>query len=72
MKNIASHAAIILSLFYAVLFVIDRINHSMMFIDNEITKGLLLLLVLVSVINSCVLISQERKQARRKAKKKRG
>lgn len=72
MKSLCAHAAIILSLFFAALFVSDHISHSMMFIDNDIAKGLLLLLAALSAVNACALLSQERKRARRKAKKKRG
>lgn len=70
MKAICSHAAIILSLFYAVLFVIDKINSAMMFIENDITKAILLLLAVVSIANAVMQILDERKRRRLAAAKK--
>ena len=70
MKTVLGHAAIVLSLMYAVFFSIDRVNNSMNFIDNDLTKFLLLALAAVSVANACFLLSRQRSLARKKAKKR--
>jgi len=65
MRKLFSHAAIIISVMYLVFFGIDRVNTAMCFIDNEITKYLLVVLSLLSIINACVLIGGDRKKRRR-------
>lgn len=69
MKKILSHSAIILSLFYLTLFVIDKINNAMQFIENDITKALILVLAAVSTINAVFTISDERKKRKRQLAK---
>ena len=80
MKKILNHSAIILSLFYLTLFVIDKINSAMQFIENDITKALILVLAAVSTANAIFAISADRKKrkkqlakeaAKKKAKKSR-
>ena len=80
MKKILNHSAIILSLFYLTLFVIDKINSAMQFIENDITKALILVLAAVSTVNAIFAISADRKKrkkqlakeaAKKKAKKSR-
>lgn len=70
MKKYTAHGAIILSLFYLTLYVIDRINRPMLFIENDITKALILVLAFASVVNSIVIISDERKKIRKALAKK--
>lgn len=70
MKKYIAHSAIILSLFYLTLFVIDRINRPMLFIENDITKALILVLAFVSTLNSIGIISDERKKLRKALAKK--
>lgn len=71
LRKILPHAAIVLGGMYVVFYVIDRVNSAMGFINNGITKALLLLFCLVGMVNACVIISDDRKRARRKAKQKR-
>ena len=63
-RKILPHAAIILSAMYLVFFCIDRVNTAMAFINNDMTKILLLVLCLVSVVNALLLIKDERKKTR--------
>ena len=58
------HAAIILSGMYLVFFLIDRVNGAMSFINNGITKRLLLILCAISVVNAIYLIRDNRKKLR--------
>ena len=56
LRKLLPHAAIILSGMYFVFFFIDRVNAAMAFIDNPITKGLLLALGVLAVFNALTLI----------------
>ena len=58
--KILPHCAIVLSGMYLVFYCIDRVNQPMAFIDNEITKALLLILSAVSVFNAISLIHVDR------------
>ena len=69
MKRILNHSAVILSLFYLTLFVIDKINSAMQFIENDITKALILVLAAVSTVNSIFAISADRKKRKRQLAK---
>lgn len=69
LRKILPHAAIILSAMYFVFFGIDRVNTAMCFIDNEITKVLLVVLGVISVINSCVIIRDDRVRERKRQAK---
>ena len=71
LRKIFPHAAIILGGMYVVFYCIDRVNTAMAFINNPITKTLLLAFCLIGMVNACVIISDDRKRARRKAKQKR-
>lgn len=64
LRKLFAHAAIIISGMYLVFFFIDRVNPSMNFIDNDITKGLLFALSLLSVINAICVIAQTRRELR--------
>jgi len=64
LRKILPHAAIILSGMYLVFFLIDRVNSAMAFINNEITKHLLLILCAISVVNAIYLIHDERRKVR--------
>lgn len=64
LRKLLPHAAIILSGMYLVFFLIDRVNSAMAFIDNRITKALLLALCAISVFNACLLIRDDRRRER--------
>ena len=68
-KKLLSHCAIIISGMYIVFFFIDRVNPAMGFIDNDITKPLLLALALIAIINAIQVIAAERKKLLRKMRK---
>lgn len=69
LRKILPHAAIILSAMYFVFFGIDRVNTAMCFIDNEITKVLLVVLGVISIVNSCVIIRDDRVRERKRQAK---
>lgn len=58
------HSAIIISVMYFVFFFIDRVNAPMAFINNGITKGLLFVLCVISIINAISLIRIDRRRER--------
>lgn len=63
------HLAILLSNMYLVFFLLDRVNRAMAFINNGITKGLLVILALVSIFNACLLIHDRRERIRAAARR---
>ena len=65
LRKILPHAAIVISAMYFVFFGIDRVNSAMAFIDNDITKVLLVVLGVISIANSFMLIADNRKRERR-------
>ena len=74
LKKWLPHVAILLANMYIVFFVLDRVNRAMAFINNSITKFLLLILALVSIFNACMLIHERRQRirnARRRAEAQR-
>lgn len=56
---------------YFVFFFIDRVNSSMAFINNNITKGLLFVLCLISIFNAIRLISMDRRMERARERRRR-
>lgn len=64
LRKLLPHAAIVISGMYFVFFFIDRVNSAMAFINNRITKGLLFVLCVISVVNACLLIRDERRKIR--------
>lgn len=64
LRKLLPHAAIILSGMYLVFFLIDRVNSAMCFINNDITKWLILILCAISVLNAISLIRGERRKIR--------
>jgi len=62
--GLISHAIIILSLMMITFFITDRFNGAMAFINNDITKALLLALSVLSIIHSVYLIRLQRRQIR--------
>ena len=68
-RKLLPHVGIILALMFITFFIVDKFNGAMNFIGNDISKGLLLVFSLVSIGNSCLLIHQNRKAARRRAER---
>ena len=71
MKTISAllpHAEIVLGGMLLVLCVIDRFNSAMAFIDNDITKTLLMIFCALSIFNASALISAQRAEAERRVK----
>ena len=50
-KGLLPHAAILICNMYVVFYLIDRVNKAMNFIDNGLTKGLLLILCVITLVN---------------------
>ena len=71
LKKLLAHCAILISGMYIVFFLIDRVNPAMGFIDNDITKPLLLVLSLIAIINAIQVIAAERKKLWRTLRKSR-
>ena len=57
------HVSILLANMYIVFFVLDKVNTAMTFINNDITKMLLLILALSSIANSCMMIAERRRSS---------
>ena len=68
-RTLLPHAAIVFSLLFITFFIVDKINGAMNFINNNITKGMLLACALVSIANACFLIADNRRRARRRMRK---
>lgn len=66
LRKILPHVAIILSMMYFVFFCIDRVNSAMAFINNDITKWLLVILGVISIYNAVLLIVGDQKRAERR------
>lgn len=63
------HGAILICNMYIVFFLIDRVNSAMCFIDNEITKGLLLIMCVISMGTSVSLIRLKHREEAAKARR---
>ena len=57
-KEMLPHLSIVLSGMLIVLLAIDRVNSYMVFIDHRITKGLMLILCVASIINGAQLLAR--------------
>lgn len=66
-RKLLPHVNIILGLMFITFFIVDKFNGAMNFIGNDISKGLLLLLALVSIVNAGFVIQENRRRARRNA-----
>lgn len=59
---ILPHLNIIMACTVLTFLIIDRFNSAMQFIENDITKGILFLFVIVTIINSIILMVYQRKK----------
>ena len=64
-KKIFPHVCIVLALFMLVLLIIDQINSAMAFIDWNVTKILLIILMLCVILLAVMYIAQIYKRTRR-------
>lgn len=69
LRKLFCHGAIVISVMYFVFFGIDRVNSAMSFIDNDITKVLLVVLGVLSIINACILIHEDRVRERKRQRR---
>ena len=70
LRKILPHVSIVLSNMYIVFFLIDRVNSAMSFINNDLTKWLLVFSSLVSIVNAIFLIHDERRRVAFREKKR--
>ena len=56
------HVCLILSLILLTCVITDRYNRAMAFINNDITKGILFVLVILVIVESVLLIRINRKK----------
>lgn len=68
-NTLTLNAAIIISLMYLVFFGIDRVNTAMEFINNDITKWLLVILAVITIYNSVARMCLDRKLDRKRKMK---
>ena len=61
-KKVLPHICIIISFMMLTLYVIDRVNGAMNFIDNDIFKSLLLVYCITVIITSVFLIADNRRR----------
>lgn len=62
-KDILAHGAIILSFMMIVLLIADLYNDAMAFINNNITKTLLVILSIISILNGIYIIALHRRRS---------
>ena len=70
LRKILPHLSILLCNMYIVFFLIDRVNSAMAFINNNITKWLLLVSSLISIATAIIVIRDERKRVRREEQRR--
>ena len=64
MKTLLPHLSIVLSGMLIVLLAIDRVNSAMIFIDNDLTKGIMWILCAASIVNGAQLLTRPRKSSK--------
>lgn len=69
LRPMLPHAAILLGNVTVVLFVLEQINPTMNFIDNSLTKGLLIAMALTAALIWRDCASYEKRKARARARR---
>ena len=69
-RKLLPHAAIVLSNMFIVFFILDKFNPAMGFINNNISKGLLLVFCVLSTLCCILLIAADRKRERERSRRK--
>ena len=64
-RKLLPHAAMIMAFMYFVFFFIDKVNTAMNFVNNNLTKGILFAMCVLVVIESIVMIADNRRRERR-------
>ncbi|MDF2486837.1 MAG: hypothetical protein K0R46_3005 [Herbinix sp.] len=62
--RVLPHITIVLSAMFITLWILDQFNPMMNFIDSEISKILLIIFCIFSMITAIVLVAMERKQGK--------
>ena len=62
LERLLPHGAILICNMYIVFYLIDRVNTAMNFIDNGLTKSLLLVLCAVTPFNAWALLKGPRRR----------
>ena len=68
-NTLTLNASVIISLMYLVFFGIDRVNTAMEFINNDITKWLLVILAVITIYNSVARMCLDKKLDRKRKMK---
>lgn len=66
LRGMLPHGAILIANMFIVFFLIDRVNTAMNFIDNGLTKGLLLVMCLIVLCDALLPEKKTRRNAKRK------
>ena len=70
LKSALPHLCLVLCLMMAVFFSIDRVNSHIGFMKNEFHKWLALLLCVTAIVESCMLMSRERRRVKLESRRK--
>lgn len=60
-RKMLPHATLIVAVMFVVFFCIDRVNEAMNFLGAEISKWLLLIFCILSIVTSVLLIISQRR-----------
>lgn len=69
-RKLLPQATIVLSNMFIVFFIFDKFNPAMGFINNNISKTLLLIFCILSTLSCILLIASDRKKERDRARRK--
>lgn len=64
LRRVLPHICIIISFMMLTFYVIDKVNHAMNFIDNDLFKNLLLVFCIAVIATSVLLIADNRRGGR--------
>lgn len=75
LRKILPHVSILFANMYLVFFLIDKVNSAMAFINNDLTKALVAVLSVLTIVNAVFLIRDQNRRtdlaAQKAAHKKR-
>lgn len=64
LADLLPHASLILSLMMITFLITDKYNRAMAFINNDITKTLMLILAVLVIVQSVLMIRDSRRRIR--------